>query len=143
MKKGFTLLEVIVALTILGLGFSVAFAGMSGSVRGLERVETAERRLEQARQKLAALDLIKRIRLNDSATGTFPDGARWTITSLPFIAPIEAGENRNPASVIRLDLTIEWPGRSGTQKRVIQTYRYQPGDNLPVPSLEEQLRALE
>jgi prepilin-type N-terminal cleavage/methylation domain-containing protein len=142
-SRGFSLLEVIVAVTLIGVGFSFIFAGMSGSLRGLQRVETNDRRLELARHKLAELDLIKRFRPTDSASGLFDDGTRWTVQTSPFIAPVDEGTPRNYASVVRLDLTLEWMGRSGKQKRVIQTYRYQPGDNTPIPALEQQLHDLE
>src|ERR1700693_4835384 len=97
-RRGFSLLEVLVAVTIIGLAFSAVFAGMSGSLRGLGRVESSERRVEQARLKLAELDLIKRLRPRDSASGQFDDGTRWTLESGPFIAPIEEGPRRNPAA---------------------------------------------
>src|SRR5262245_23620739 len=139
-RRGFTLLEVLVAVTILGIGFSLVFAGMSGSLRALESVQTTDRRVELARYKLAEIDLVKRIRPNDSATGVFEDGTRWTVQSSPFVLPVQDGQRVNRASVIKIDLTLEWLGRNGVQKRVIQTYRYDSGDTSPVPSLEEQLR---
>jgi prepilin-type N-terminal cleavage/methylation domain-containing protein len=142
-RHGFSLLEVLVAVTIIGIGFSVVFAAMSGSLRGLARVEAMDRRVDLARTKLAELDLIKRIRPQDSATGVFPDGTRWTLRSSPFIAPITEGPRANSSSVIRVDLTIEWNGRNGTQAQIIQTYRYQPADGAQIPSLEEQLRDLQ
>ncbi len=142
-RRGFTLLEVLVAVTLIGVGFSVIFAAMSGSLKNLSRVETNDRRVELARFKLAELDLIKKIRPQDSATGTFPDGTRWTLRSSPFIAPIEDPQRSNTSSVIRVDLTLEWMGRHGVQSKTIQTYRYQVIDQTPIPSLEEQLRALE
>jgi prepilin-type N-terminal cleavage/methylation domain-containing protein len=142
-QRGFSLLEVLVAVTIIGIGFSVVFAAMSGSLKGLGRVETNDRRVELARTKLAELDLIKKIRPQDSASGTFPDGTRWTLKSSFFISPILEGPRSNPGSVIRLDLTLEWKGRNGLQRQVIETYRYQLADPMPIPSLEDQLRALQ
>jgi prepilin-type N-terminal cleavage/methylation domain-containing protein len=142
-QRGFSLLEVVVAVTIIGVGFSVVFAGMSGSLRSLQRVETNDRRVELARYKLAELDLVKRIRPNDSTSGVFDDGTRWTLKSSPYVLPIEEGPKRNAASVIRVELTLEWMGRSGMQKQVIETYRYQPGSPAPIPALEEQLRELQ
>jgi prepilin-type N-terminal cleavage/methylation domain-containing protein len=142
MTRGFSLLEVVVAVTIIGIGFSVVFSGMSGSLRSLDRVEDNDRRLELARYKLAELDLVPRIRPNESASGVFEDGTRWTIETSPFIAPIEEGARRNPASVIRVNLTLEWMGRQGARRQVIRTYRYQPGGTTPIRSLTEQLNDL-
>jgi hypothetical protein len=59
-----------------------------------------------------------------------------------FIAPIDEEQKRNPASVIRLDLTLEWMGRTGLQKKVLQTYRFQQSDATPIRSLQEQLNEL-
>ena len=142
-SRGFSLLEVLVAVTIIGLGFATVFAGMSGSLRGLGRAEDNARRVEFARNKLAELDLIKGVRAGDSATGQFEDGTRWRLESFPFITPVEDLAEQNSASVIRLDLTIEWVGRNGPQKRVIQTYKYLPGDSASMPPLQEQLREIE
>jgi prepilin-type N-terminal cleavage/methylation domain-containing protein len=141
-QRGFSLLEVLVAVTIIGIGFSVVFSGMTGSVRGLQRVEANDHRLELARFKLAELDLIRRIRPDDSATGVFDDGTRWTLKSTPFIPAVEGGTRPNPASVLRVDLTLEWMGRRGMLQRIIRTYRYQLPNAEAIPSLEEQLRDL-
>ena len=142
-QRGFSLLEVLVAVTIIGIGFSIVFAAMSGSLRGLSRADATNHRVGLARTKLAELDLIKRIRPKDSANGVFRDGTRWTLQTSPFIASIPDGPQRNPRSVIRIDLTLEWMGRNGMQKQVIQTYRYQDDDTTAIPSLEEQLRSLQ
>jgi prepilin-type N-terminal cleavage/methylation domain-containing protein len=141
-SHGFSLLEVLVAVTIIGIGFAVVFAGMSGSLRSLQRAEANDHRVELARLKLAELDLIKRIRPDDTASGVFEDGTRWILQSSTFIAPIDTDQKRNPASVIRVDLTLEWTGRNGPQKKVVETYRFQQADPTPIPSLEEQLREL-
>lgn len=140
--RGFSLLEILVAITLIGLGFTVVFAGMSGSMRGLSRVEATEDRVARAREKLAEVDLIKRIRPGETVAGQFEDGTRWTLQTSPFIAPVDDGMKHDPASIIEIDLTMEWMGRAETQKQVIRTYRYQAGDNMPIPPLEQQLNAL-
>jgi prepilin-type N-terminal cleavage/methylation domain-containing protein len=141
--RGFSLLEVLVAVTIIGLGFSVLFAGMSGSLSNLQRVQVTDHRVELARQKLAELDLLKKIRPSDSASGQFEDGTRWTIQTSPFIASVKEGPRVNPASIIRVDLVLQWSGRTEVQKQVIQTYRYQLEDGKPIPSLDEQLHEIQ
>ena len=141
--RGFTLLEVLVALTILGLGFSAVFAGISGSVRSMERARNVDQRVELAREKLSELDLLQKIRPSDSATGQFADGTRWTLQSSPFIASVKDGPQPNAASMLRIVLTIEWMGRNGTQKQVIESYRYQLDENRPISSLEQQLNELQ
>src|SRR5262245_4507067 len=140
--RGFSLLEVVVAVTLIGIGFSIVFAGMSGSLKSLARVEANDHRVELARNKLAELDLIKKIRLNDSASGVFQDGTRWTLRTSPFIAPIEDGPHRNASAVIRVELTLEWMGRNEVQKRVIESYRYQSSDDPKTVSLQDQLDQL-
>jgi hypothetical protein len=132
-----------VALTILGLGFSAVFAGISGSVRSIDRVRSLDQRVELARQKLSELDLLPRIRPGVSAAGQFADGTRWTLQSSPFIASVKDGPQPNAASIVRIVLTIEWTGRDGIQKQSIDTYRYQLDQNQPIPSLEQQLNELQ
>src|SRR6516162_8610325 len=101
-SRGFSLIEVLVALTIIGLGFSVIYSGMSGSLRNLDRAQTSDRRVELAREKLAELDVLKTIRPADSTSGVFADGTRWTVQTSPFIPPVKDGVKTNPASVIRV-----------------------------------------
>lgn len=141
--RGFSLLEVLVALTVIGFGFAAVFAGMSGSLRGLGRAEETERRIELARMKLAELDLIKSVQPNDTAEGQFEDGTHWRLQTLPFIKPIQDGPQPNPSSLIQIDLTLEWMAHNGVQKRVIQTYRYVSDQTSPAPSLREQLHEIE
>jgi prepilin-type N-terminal cleavage/methylation domain-containing protein len=142
-RRGFSLIEVLVALTIIGLGFSVIYSGMSGSVRNLDRAQATDHRVELAREKLTELDLLKAIRPGDSTSGVFADGTRWTVQTSPFIPAVKDGPKANPASVIQIDFTVEWNGRNGVQKQTIQKYRYQVDNGTRIPSLEEQLRELQ
>src|SRR5262245_18722070 len=114
MKKdgGFILLELIVALTILGIGFSVLFASMSGSARNIERVQKFQSREQSAENLLAELDLVRSIRFSDSAHGAFPDGTRWRIDIQPFVRRVEDTDG-----LVRIVLRLEWDGRDGIQSQ--------------------------
>jgi prepilin-type N-terminal cleavage/methylation domain-containing protein len=135
---GFVLLELIVAMTILGIGFSVFFASMSGSARNITRLERFQIREQSTRNLLAELDLIQSLRADDSASGTFGDGTRWHLDVEPFVQSLQ-----NPTSVVRIVLRLEWDGSSGIQTRTIETYRLARNITANARSLGDQLRELQ
>ena len=143
-SSGFSLLEVIVAVAILGISFSVIMSGMSTSLRTVTRVADSQRRIEQARQKLAELDLIATPGPGQQASGIFDDGTTWRIEVSSFIPPDIRFQNR---SVVRISLQLAWEGRAGPQTWDVSTYRVLPpqvGAPPPsLPSLMEQLSALQ
>lgn len=141
-RKGFSLLEVMVALTILAMSFPVIFGAMSNSLRAERRTGESERRLLQARNKLAELDLLESIRPHDRARGSFEDGTRWQVETFPFVEPFNEGRRSNPHAVVRAVLTLEWDGRNGTRRWEIETYRFVPATGQPIRGLEEQLREI-
>jgi prepilin-type N-terminal cleavage/methylation domain-containing protein len=138
-KRGFTLLEVIVAMTILGLGFSALFAGMSQSSRNIRKLESVQRREMFTRNLLAQIDLVQQLKPGDTSRGTFDDGTRWRMEIQPFILPTP----QNPNGIVRVQLGLEWEGSGGLQTRTIETYRLVKTTVQITPGLEEQLRALQ
>src|SRR5437660_649183 len=98
-SRGFTLLEVIVAMTILGMGFAAVFAGMSQSSRNIARLEKVQRRGMFIRNLLASLDLVQQLKPGDTATGAFDEGTRWRVDVQPFV--IASSQNGN--SVVRVE----------------------------------------
>jgi prepilin-type N-terminal cleavage/methylation domain-containing protein len=138
-SAGFTLLEVIVALTLLGLGFSVLFAGMSQSARNITKLQNVERREMFVRNLLAELDLVQQLRPGDSSSGVFPDRTRWRLEVQPYVTPTA----QNSAGVVRVELRLDWDARGGIQRKSIETYRLVQPAGTPAPSLENQLSALQ
>ena len=96
--RGFSLLEVIVALTIAAMVFTVAFHGISVSLETLTRIEESNRRVEFVRSKLAELDLCSAVRPGDHAEGAFADGTRWKVNTSNFVPETET----NAASLVGL-----------------------------------------
>lgn len=139
---GFTLIEVLVAMTILAMAFSVLFSLSSRSLDGMRRARDIQRRVEFARTKLAELRLIA-VEAGDRAAGTLDDGTRWTVEIAPFIRSVAEGPRRSPNSVVRVRLSLEWQGRYELQKWAVDSYRFiEPADStLPIP-LDEKLHAI-
>src|SRR5262245_52596665 len=88
-SRGFSLFEVIVALTIMSMVLTVVFRGVSGSLNTISRIEESDQRLTFARSKLAELDLCSSIRPGDQASGLFDDGTRWSVETSSFISPTD------------------------------------------------------
>ena len=137
--RGFVLLELIVALTILGMGFSILFAGMSNSERNIEKLDKAQNRQAHVRNLFAKLDLIQQFSPGESAQGTFEDGTRWRID----VSPFASAPNATQSSVVRIELRLEWEGRSSIQRKAIETYRVVRNPSLAAPGLGDQLLAIE
>lgn len=105
---GFTLLEVIVAVTILGAGILALLTMFSGSLRlsgGARDVSAASvyasQRLEEALLSPAPAPGVE--------SGEFGGKYRWT-TRTTFLPP----EEDRPFDGIRFDVTVEWDdGGSG------------------------------
>jgi general secretion pathway protein I len=136
---GFTLIEVIVAMTILAIGFSAVFAGMSQSAANIRKLEKVQRREMFTRNLLAQLDLVHALKLGDTATGSFDDGTRWRLEVQPFIPP----SLQNANSVVRVELRMEWEGSAGPQNKTIETYRVVKPLPPDAPGLEGQLHVLQ
>ncbi len=138
-QGGFTLLEVMVAVAILAISFSVVMNGMSTSLRTTVETEGAQRRMDFARLKLAQIDLVPTLRIGDTASGRSDDDVAWRIEILPYIAPDTRFGN---LAVVRIALELQWDGRSGVRTWTIHSYRVlAPAPEEPRP-LAEQLNAL-
>lgn len=139
--RGFSLLELLVALVIIGTSFTVLFSTVSTNLRSIRRVDNFEQRLLNAKSKLRELDLIQSFRPGDRSDGTFPDGTIWQIEVLPFLSPPPEIAPGTAPSMVKLVMTLNWEGQAGRQSWKVETYRLNP-PGTGVRSLQEQLDAL-
>jgi prepilin-type N-terminal cleavage/methylation domain-containing protein len=141
---GFTLVEILVAMTILTMGFAILFSLSSRSIDGMRRAEDADRRIAFARNKLEELKLLSDLEAGDRATGSLEDGTEWVIEVSPFIVPVIEGLRRNPDAIVHVRLSLKWQGRVEPQTWSVDSYRLirprSPG--ALHSSLESQLNAL-
>lgn len=103
---GFTLLEVVVAMALLGLVLTAAFGLLGGGLRSLKVSREYTRGVLMARQKLAE------ILLDDLAPGVVDGGStggyRWSAEVVPE-GPDDA---ELPARLFKLRVRVSWPGRA-------------------------------
>lgn len=81
---GFTLLEILVALTIVGVVTGFALQSLSGAMGRLAGNRNATVALLLAQSLLARTG--QDIAFGQKVSGAAPGGYRWTVSSLPFTA---------------------------------------------------------
>lgn len=139
-KRGFSLIEVVVAMAILAISFTAFMSGMSTALSITTDLEAHGRRMDLARSKLVEIDLLPTPFVGDLAVGQFGDGTVWRIEAFPFIAAQPGASSR---SIVRIALTLEWTGNSGPRTWTASTYRVlEPGRREPLP-MEGLLDALQ
>ena len=116
---GFTLIEVLVALTVLSLSLAIIYAVFSASIRGNRLAEEYEQATLIAESKLNAMGIAEPIQ-EGSTSGSWNDQFRWNAVVAPYH---EQGRDetkdvlRRPLTVT---VTVSW-GDPGEEKSVALT----------------------
>ncbi len=116
-SRGFTLLEVIVALAILGIGFALAMELLATGVRSAKASEDYTQAVLLARQKMAEV-AVKRNLTGSSDTGEFGGGFRWASE----VQPLEQ-EEELPGRLYSVRVRVSWLGRRGEKSVDLRTLR--------------------
>lgn len=110
MKKdeGFTLIEVIVAMAILGISLTLVMQLFSGGLRSAKAASDYTRAIVHAKDKMEELSSMLN---NDS--GEFEDGFKWEAETEDYKVLEESEHN-----LLKLKVKIIWPESSGKQKSI-------------------------
>ncbi len=116
-EAGFTLLEVILALAILGIAFTLAMELLATGVRSAKASRDYTQAVLLARQKMAEIAVTPN--LEESADGgEFGGGFRW----VSGIRPLPQEEDL-PAQLYQVWVRVTWPGRRGEKSLDLYTLR--------------------
>jgi prepilin-type N-terminal cleavage/methylation domain-containing protein len=77
--QGFTLLEVLIGLTILAVGAALTMSLISGSLGNIRKVQLRTRSVEHAEAMMELALLDDSIRRPTSRAGDFEDGSHWSL----------------------------------------------------------------
>ncbi len=101
-RGGFTLLEVLIAFTILAVALVALLRAFSSGLRGLDAAEAGTAALQHARSKIEEVGTVIPLEAGEHG-GEFEDGTRWSIA----IRPYEAGEGAVVENVALVPYEIE------------------------------------
>lgn len=106
-QKGFSLLEVLVAFSIMALALGVLYQAVGNSVRNTQRVEIEARAAVLARSLLALHTEVPPEGV--SVSGTSPDGLAWSVHSSAF-DPASLIEGAPARPLHRVEISIRRDG---------------------------------
>src|SRR5438067_3581641 len=123
--RGFTLLEVTIAVAIAGLALLTMFqAGSTGlfAVNSAARIDEA---IERAQSHLAAFGSSNAIVPGDSE-GDDGGGYRWRLSARPLAtqAASQGAQDTPQATLYSVDSAISWNSWDGTRSVVLHTRRF-------------------
>ena len=124
-ERGFTLLEVIVALGVLALALTLLLGTLSGATRQLREADLAARGALHAQSLLASIGTGERL-LPGRRDGQFEDGRyHWELRVQPWQDP-QAGPLRDAGGqqLLHLDLQVSWGAGDPRQRLDIQSLRW-------------------
>ena|SRR2546422_11342693 len=121
-RRGFTLIEVLVAASVLGIAATALFGLLSKSLSNLRKVEDLHR------YELAAQDLMNRVlSLQTLPAPATAEGvvdnlsANWSVKITPW-APATL-EKKPEQAVLDIQVEVIWPGRSSQRNIAVESLK--------------------
>lgn len=111
-RRGFSMIEMMVAMTILGIGVAAVIYSLGGSLKAQRRVVQREAAVDLLRMKMAEYSATDR-QLEAHSGGFDPpfEEYGWTVE----VTPTEL------EGLYRLDVEVTWPGRTITRSMRAET----------------------
>ncbi|MEO0436640.1 MAG: type II secretion system protein [Pseudomonadota bacterium] len=108
---GFSLLELLVAITILGFSLGALYQAVGGATRNLRTDERYAYAVELARSLVADNSIVPDSGMNKS--GETAGGFRWAVSATPV--PVATQSRIRPGQLQRLQVDVSWPEGRGVR----------------------------
>lgn len=122
--KGFTLIEVLIAVAILGIGLTIIIELFSGALRLGRATEEYTKAVNYARMKMEEI-AVKPVVEEGTEEGSFDDTYRWQVEVKKVdLLPLENRPDfKPPAQFYQIQIDVLW--KSGTKERSthIESYK--------------------
>ena len=121
-EAGISLLEVLLAISLLGVSFATIFSGLSAALRTTDRLDHFDRANEFGARKLNELILDPSLGAGQMRSGVSPSGIVWQARTQSVDARPLSGSDK-PARLVRIALDLDWKTRSGRQSLSLETLK--------------------
>jgi general secretion pathway protein I len=126
-KRGFTLLEMMVATLIMAVAIVGLLSGISNATLNAARLREYELAVQLARWRMNELIMDRRFPIGSSVSGSFDPkqtaGAEitWRASIEPFEMP--PGSGVAAVGIDRIQLEVSWPSGRGVRTFSLDSYR--------------------
>jgi prepilin-type N-terminal cleavage/methylation domain-containing protein len=125
-NAGFSLMEVLVGIMILGIVYATLFGLMSGSLKNVSRIEEREKVVRYGEMKLNELVIKARQGdLRQVLSGRFDDRYSWQARLETYNTGEETPKDA-PYFVARIRLSVLWSGTSRSNYYELETLTWVP-----------------
>jgi len=122
LEAGISLMEILIAISLLGISFATIFSGLSAALRTTDRLDRFDRGNEFATRKLNELFLDPSLAEGQARSGVSPSGFLWQArTQLVDTRPLS--DPKKPAQLVRIILEVSWRTRLGRQSLNLETLK--------------------
>lgn len=104
---GFSLIEILVAVTVLALVLGVIYQVLGSGLQAADRSAGYGRAVVHANSVLAALG-VESPPAEGVEEGEFEDGYRWRVEISPYVAPEDHPLGETEVRPVRVGITIAW-----------------------------------
>jgi hypothetical protein len=119
---GISLLEILIAVSILGISFTAIFSGLSAGLRAIARLDQHQRAVDLASNKLNEVLLDPNWVPGEAISGVSSSGLRWRVKSaLVDTRPGPASDR--PLELVRVVMEVSWGQTARPQTFVLQTLK--------------------
>ena len=104
-QKGFTILEVLVAFTLLAITFGTVMEIIAGSSKNTIKASRNTKTALLAQSKMDELGLQEKLE-EGTTYGDFDENTSWQLEIVPYDAPYEGDYNQDFSAVELMDITL-------------------------------------
>lgn len=109
-QYGFSLLELLVAFSILAIALTVLLNIFSSGVQTISVTEDYNQAVQIAESLMASTQLETPLKTAQH-TGTTLDKYHWTVSIQPYTVITETNTTTNPATLFKIKIIVEWERR--------------------------------